>query len=57
MDQYTELLESVGYVDFIIENAQYAQARQYDVSTPQGVAKAVNERFLFDQFLAEAIGV
>ena len=53
MDQYSELLSSIEYSDFIRDNAEYARLRGYDVASERGMTEAMADQFLFQEFLVE----
>lgn len=53
MEQYSELLTSREYAEFLRENAEYAQFCGYNVSTSRGMTEAMADQFLFEQFMAE----
>ena len=51
MDQYSYLLMSREYADFIRDHAQYAASMGYDTSTKRGLTEAMSDQFLFPEFL------
>lgn len=53
MDQYSYLLTSQEYADFIVENADYAREMGYAVETKKGLTEAMSDQFLFHEFLQE----
>lgn len=53
MEDYSIMLTSDAYADFILENAEYAKLMGYNVATKRGLTEAMADQFLFDQFLAE----
>jgi hypothetical protein len=53
MDEYSRLLTSQEYANFIKENADYAETMGFNVATERGLTEAMSEQFLFAEFLAE----
>lgn len=53
MNQYSMLLTSQEYADFIRENRAYARLMGYNVSTKHGLTEAMGDQFLFQEFLKE----
>ena len=53
VDQYTSLLTSREYANFISENREYAELCGYSVGTERGMTEAMADQFLFQQFLDE----
>ena len=55
MEQYSELLSSKEYGDFLREYAEYAELCGYNVRTLRGLAEAIADQFLFREFLNEQL--
>jgi hypothetical protein len=53
MDEYSRLLTSQEYADFIAENAEYAALMGYNVVSKRGLTEAMSDQFLFQEFLDE----
>ena len=53
MDEYSRLLTSREYANFIKENADYAELMGYRVNTDRGLTEAMADQFLFQEFLDE----
>jgi hypothetical protein len=53
MNQYSMLLTSQEYADFVRENAAYAKLMGYNVSTKHGLTEAMSDQFLFQEFMNE----
>jgi hypothetical protein len=53
MDEYSRLLTSQEYANFIKENADYAKLMNYNVGTERGLTEAMSDQFLFEEFLDE----
>jgi pyridoxine 5'-phosphate synthase PdxJ len=53
MNQYSMLLTSQEYADFIRENAAYAKLMGYNVAAKHGLTEAMSDQFLFQEFMNE----
>lgn len=53
MDEYSRLLTSQEYANFIKENAEYAETMGFNVATERGLTAAMADQFLFEEFLTE----
>lgn len=53
MNQYSMLLTSQEYADFIRENQAYAELMGYNVAITRGLTEAMGDQFLFREFLKE----
>ena len=57
MTDYSLLMTSDAYADFILDNAEYAKLMGYNVSTKRGLTEAMADQFLFEQFLQETTAI